>query len=43
MSPEQFKELVESHNMEIISQEPIKFNPLNSWDGTDCLSFFRKK
>ena len=43
MSPEQFKEIVENYDMEIVSQEPIKFNPLNSWDGTDCLSFFKKK
>jgi hypothetical protein len=43
MSPEQFKELVEKYDMEIVSQEPIKFNPLNNWDGTDCLSLFRKK
>ena len=43
MSPEQFKEIVENYDMEIVSQEPIKFNPLNNWDGTDCLSFFKKK
>jgi len=29
--------------MEIISQNPINFKPLNSWDGTDCISFFKKK
>lgn len=43
MSPEQFKEMVEQNNMEIISQTPIKFNSLNGWDGTDCISFFIKK
>jgi SAM-dependent methyltransferase len=43
MSPEQFKELVEKYDMEIVSQEPIKFNQLNNWDGTDCLSLFIKK
>lgn len=43
MTPEIFKSFVESNNMEIISQNPIKFTPLNSWDGTDCISFFKKK
>lgn len=43
MSPELFKTFVENNNMEIISQKPIKFKPLNGWDGTDCISFFKKK
>jgi SAM-dependent methyltransferase len=43
MSPEQFKQIVEENNMEIVSQTPIKFNSLNGWDGTDCISFFVKK
>jgi SAM-dependent methyltransferase len=43
MSPEIFKSFVENNNMEIISQTPIKFNELNGWDGTDCISFFKKK
>jgi hypothetical protein len=43
MSPEQFKELVEKYDMEIVSQEPIKFNQVNHWNGTDCISFFIKK
>lgn len=43
MSPELFKSFVENNNMEIISQTPIKFNELNRWDGTDCISFFKKK
>jgi len=42
MSPEQFKEIIEKNNMEIVSQTSIKFDPLNGWDGTDCMSFFRK-
>ena len=42
MSPEQFKKFVVDNNMEVISQNPIKFKPLNGWDGTDCISFFRK-
>lgn len=43
MTPELFKSFVENNNMEIISQTPIKFNELNGWDGTDCISFFKKK
>jgi hypothetical protein len=43
MTPELFKSFVDNNNMEIISQTPINFKPLNSWDGTDCISFFRKK
>jgi SAM-dependent methyltransferase len=42
MTPELFKSFVENNNMEIISQTPIKFNELNGWDGTDCISFFKK-
>ena len=42
MSPELFKSFVENNNMEIVSQTPIKFNALNGWDGTDCISFFKK-
>ena len=42
MSPEQFKELVERYGMNIISQESIKFESLGLWDGTDCISMFRK-
>ena len=42
MNPEQFKELVESNNMEIISQEGITFEPVFPWNGTDCISIFKK-
>jgi SAM-dependent methyltransferase len=42
MSPEQFKEIVEANNMKILSQDPIKFDQLNMWDGTDCVSMFTK-
>jgi SAM-dependent methyltransferase len=42
MSPEQFKDLVENYNMEIISQSPITFESVGGWNGTDCISFFRK-
>jgi SAM-dependent methyltransferase len=43
MSPLQFKEFVNKYNMEIVSQTPIQFNPLNNWGGTDYISFFVKK
>jgi len=42
MSPEQFESLVRENEMEIISQDTIQFEPLNSWNGTDCISMFRK-
>lgn len=42
MSPEQFKELVEKYGMEIISQTPINFESVSLWNGTDCISYFRK-
>lgn len=42
MSPEQFKELVEKYEMEIISQNIISFEPIGGWNGNDCISFFRK-
>lgn len=42
MTPELFKSFVENNNMEIVLQTPIKFNELNGWDGTDCISFFKK-
>lgn len=42
MSPEEFKILVEKYNMEIVSQDPIRVEPVHGWDGTDCISIFRK-
>jgi SAM-dependent methyltransferase len=42
MSPEQFKTFVENNNMEIVSQNVIQFKPLELWNGTDCISMFRK-
>lgn len=42
MNPEEFKKLVESNNMEILSQESILFEPVFPWDGTDCISIFKK-
>ena len=42
MSPEQFKAFVENNNMEIVSQNVIQFEPLDLWNGTDCISIFRK-
>lgn len=43
MSPEVFKEMVESYDMEIISQDGISFKESGAWNGTDCISIFRKK
>jgi len=42
MSPEQFKKMVEENGMEIVTQDPIKFLPDGGWDGTDCITMFRK-
>jgi ubiquinone/menaquinone biosynthesis C-methylase UbiE len=42
MTPEQFKELVNLYGMEIISQDVIQFEPLGLWNGTDCISIFKK-
>jgi SAM-dependent methyltransferase len=42
MSPELFRNFVENHGMEIVSQKPIHFLPVFSWDGTDCISIFKK-
>jgi ubiquinone/menaquinone biosynthesis C-methylase UbiE len=42
MTPEQFKELVNLYGMEIISQDVIQFEPLGLWNGTDCISVFKK-
>ena len=41
-SDKQFKTFVESNNMEIVSQNVIQFEPLGLWNGTDCISIFRK-
>ena len=42
MSPEQFRGFVENNNMRIVSQTPIQFKPLNSWNGMDTISIFQK-
>jgi ubiquinone/menaquinone biosynthesis C-methylase UbiE len=42
MNPELFKSLVEKHNMKIVEQKIIKFEPLGSWDGTDSITIFEK-
>lgn len=42
MDPERFKQMVESNGMEIISQDGISFEPVFPWNGTDCISLFRK-
>jgi ubiquinone/menaquinone biosynthesis C-methylase UbiE len=42
MTPEQFKELVNLYGMEIITQDVIQFEPSGLWNGTDCISIFKK-
>jgi ubiquinone/menaquinone biosynthesis C-methylase UbiE len=42
MNPETFKGLVEKHNMKVIEQKEIKFESLGEWDGTDCITIFKK-
>jgi ubiquinone/menaquinone biosynthesis C-methylase UbiE len=42
MDPETFQTLVEKHNMSVIEQKVIKFEPLGQWDGTDSITIFEK-
>lgn len=42
MTPEIFKSLVEKHNMKVVEQKTIKFEPLGLWDGTDSITIFEK-
>ena len=42
MSPEEFRGIVESNNMRIISQKEIQFDGDEHWPGKDCISFFMK-
>ena len=42
MSPEQFKEIVEKYEMEVLSQTPILFEPVYGWNGVDCITIFKK-
>ena len=42
MTPDVFKSLVEKHNMKIVEQKTIKFEPLGAWDGTDSITIFEK-
>ena len=42
MTPDIFKDLVEKHNMKIVEQKTIKFEPLGEWDGTDSITIFQK-
>jgi hypothetical protein len=42
MTPEIFKDLVEKHNMKVVEQKSINFEPLGAWDGTDCITIFEK-
>jgi SAM-dependent methyltransferase len=42
MTPEVFKHLVEKHNMKIVEQKTINFEPVGMWDGTDSITIFEK-
>lgn len=42
MTPELFKSFVEEFGMNMISQNPIQFEPVSGWSGVDTLSFFYK-
>jgi SAM-dependent methyltransferase len=42
MTPDIFRGLVEKHNMKIVEQKTIKFEPLGEWDGTDSITIFEK-
>lgn len=42
MSPEIFHKMLDENGFEVISQVPISFDPLELWNGTDCISIFKK-
>lgn len=42
MNPELFESFVNEFDMKIISQNPIQFDPVGTWNGVDTLSFFYK-
>jgi hypothetical protein len=42
MTPDVFRGLVEKHNMKIVEQKTIKFEPFGAWDGTDSITIFEK-
>jgi len=42
MTPDVFKYLVEKHNMKIVEQKTINFEPVGMWDGTDSITIFEK-
>jgi len=43
MNPDLFKSLVEKHNMKIVEQKTINFEPVDAWNGTDSITIFEKK
>lgn len=43
MDPLLFKSLVEKHNMKVVTQKTLKFNPEGLWDGTDSITIFEKQ
>jgi len=42
MNPELFKSLVEKHNMKVIEQKTINFEPVDAWNGVDSITIFEK-
>lgn len=42
MDPFTFKGLVEKHNMGVVTQKPINFEPLGNWCGEDYITIFEK-
>lgn len=42
MSPEIFEKLVGKHNMSVLTQKSIQFEPLGEWNGIDYITIFEK-
>jgi ubiquinone/menaquinone biosynthesis C-methylase UbiE len=42
MNPDTFKSLVEKHNMSVVEQKTLQFQPEGMWDGLDSITIFQK-
>jgi SAM-dependent methyltransferase len=42
MNPDTFKSLVEKHNMSIVEQKTLQFQPEGMWNGLDSITIFKK-
>jgi ubiquinone/menaquinone biosynthesis C-methylase UbiE len=42
MNPDTFKSLVEGHNMSVVEQKTLQFQPEGMWDGLDSITIFQK-